>query len=245
MAKKAGLHFQLRNGETGTFRQIELMAGGVAVLDYNNDGCMDIFYTNGAEIPSLRKTGPAYSNRLFRNRCDGTFEDVTSEAGLAGTGYSVAAAAGDFDNDGFTDLFVAGVHRNVLYHNVGGRRFQDITIPAGVGSAAPQWSVSAGWFDYDNDGWLDLFVSNYVEWNAASEPECGGYYCHPSQYKPLANQLFHNDHNGHFTDVSVKSGIARYPGRGMGVAFADADGDGFTDIFVANDSVRSFLFHNL
>ncbi len=223
------------------------MGGGVAVLDYNNDGCMDIFFTNGASIPTLRKTGPEFHNRLFRNNCDMTFTDVTDGAGLAGAGYSMGVAAADFDNDGFTDLFVAGVNRNILYRNLGNGRFADITAKAGF-SAANRWAVSAGWLDYDNDGWLDLFVSNYVAWNAAKEPRCGTteqqFYCHPGVYQGQAGQLFHNNHDGTFTDVSGKSGIGRHIGKGMGVAFADMDGDGFPDIFVANDSVRNFLFHN-
>jgi hypothetical protein len=252
IAAKSGLHFELRNGATGQFHQIELMAGGVAVLDYNNDGCMDIFFTNGAEIGSLHKTGSEFHNRLFRNNCDLTFTDVTDEAGLAGDGYSMAVAVADFDNDGFSDIFVAGVNGNILYRNLGNGRFADITEPAGltsIGSKSPKpWSVSAGWLDYDNDGWLDLFVSNYVAWNPATEPRCGTpeqqFYCHPSVYQGLPGQLFHNNHDGTFTDVSQKSGIAQYTGKGMGVAFADMNGDGLTDIFVANDSVRNVLFLN-
>ena len=249
VAQKAGLLFQFNNAESGKFHQIELMGGGVAVLDYNNDGCMDVFFTNGAAIPSLKKSGTQYSNRLFRNNCDMTFTDVTREAGVSGEGYSMAAAAADFDNDGFTDLFVAGVDRHILYRNLGNGRFADITAKAGVTGREPKpWSVSSGWFDYDNDGWLDLFVANYVAWDPANEPRCGSpgqaYYCHPSQYRGLPNQLFHNNHDGTFTDVSVKSGIAAHIGKGMGLAFADMDGDGLTDIFVANDSVRSFLFRN-
>ncbi|HEY3838213.1 MAG TPA: CRTAC1 family protein [Bryobacteraceae bacterium] len=252
VAQKAGLHFILRNGATGQFHQIELTGGGVAALDYNNDGCTDIFFTNGAEIPSLRKTGPAFFNRLFRNNCDMTFTDVTAEAGVSGEGYSMAVAAADFDNDGFTDLYVTGVKGNHLYRNLGNGRFADVTVRSGVGGRDPKfgtmWSVSAGWLDYDNDGWLDLFVSNYVVWDAATEPRCGTperqFYCHPKAYQGLPGQLFHNNHDGTFSDVSQASGIGRQIGKGMGVAFADIDGDGLIDIFVANDSVRNLLFRN-
>jgi len=252
VAASSGLRFELRNGASGEFHQIELTGGGVAVLDYNNDGCTDIFFTNGAAIPSLRKTGPEFYNRLFRNNCDMTFTDVTAEAGLAGEGYSTAVAIGDFDNDGFADIFVAGVKRNILYRNLGNGRFADITAQAGVAGTDAKfgnmWAASAGWLDYDNDGWLDLFVSNYVVWDAATEPRCGTperqFYCHPKAYQGLPGQLFHNNHDGTFTDVSQASGIGRHIGKGMGVAFADFDGDGLTDIFVANDSVRNFLFHN-
>jgi hypothetical protein len=250
--KKAGLDFHLRNGAGERFHQIELMVGGLAAFDYDNDGCMDLFLTNGAAIPDLRKSGPEYYNRLYRNNCDGTFTDVTAGAGVAGEGYSMAAATADFDNDGFTDIFVAGVNRNILYRNMGDGRFQDVTVKAGMTGVDPKlgklWSIGAGWFDFDNDGWLDLFVSNYVVWDASTEPVCGPpenrFYCHPNAYKGLPNQLFHNNRDGTFTDVSRSSGIAQHTGKGMGVAFADVDGDGFTDVFVANDSVRNFLFHN-
>jgi hypothetical protein len=249
LAARAGLRFELRNGEAGGFHQIELTLGGVAAFDFNNDGCTDIFFTNGATVPSLRKTGPGFSNRLFRNNCNLTFTDVTVEAGLAGEGYAMAVATADFDNDGLADLFVAGVKGNTLYRNLGKGRFADITAKAGIANTAPKWAVSAGWFDYDNDGWLDLFVANYVEWDGAKEPRCGTperqYYCHPDAYRGLPNQLFHNNHDGTFTDVSAGSGIGSHIGKGMGVAFADLDADGFTDVFVANDSVRGLLFRNL
>jgi hypothetical protein len=252
IAQKAGLRFQLRNAADGRYHQIELMVGGVAALDFNSDGCMDVFFTNGAAIPSLLKTGPEFHNRLFRNNCDLTFTDVTDQAGVAGEGYSMAVATGDFDNDGFTDIFVAGVNRNILYRNLGNGRFADVTAGAGLTGLDPKlgkpWSISAGWLDYDNDGRLDLFISNYVVWNPVTEPRCGTpeqqFYCHPNVYQGLPNQLFHNNGDGTFTDVSQASGIARHIGKGMGVAFADFDGDGFTDVFVANDSVRNFLFHN-
>jgi len=252
VAAKSGLHFQLNNGATGRFRQVELMTGGVAAFDYNNDGCADVYFANGAALPSLDKTSPQFYNRLFRNNCDMTFTDVTEEAGVAGAGYSMAVATGDYNNDGFADIFVAGVNRNILYQNLGNGRFRDVTVQAGLTGVDPKrgkmWAVSAGWFDYDNDGWLDLFVSNYVAWDPRTEPSCGipnnPIYCHPNDYPGLVNQLFHNNHDGTFTNVSEASGIGRYVGKGMGVAFADFDGDGFTDIFVANDSVRSLLFRN-
>lgn len=257
VTKKSGVNFALRNGAVGQFHQPELMPGGVATLDFNNDGCSDIFFTNGAALPSLRKTGPAYFNRLYRNNCDSTFTDVTEKAGVAGEGYSMAVAPGDFDNDGFADIFVAGVNKNILYRNRGDGTFEDVTVKAGLTGLASSgldtkpskmWSVSAGWFDYDNDGKLDLFISNYVRWDPLYEKSCGPperrLYCHPDNYEATPNQLFHNNGNGTFTDVSVKTGIAAHLGKGMGVSFGDFDQDGFTDIFVANDSVRNFLFHN-
>jgi enediyne biosynthesis protein E4 len=252
IARKSGLGFELRNSSSGRFHSIELMVGGVAAFDFNNDGCADIYFTNGASIPELKKSGPEFHNRLYRNDCRGSFIDVTAKAGVAGEGYSMAVATGDFDNDGLSDIFVAGVNRNILYRNLGDGRFDDITERARLTGVDPEygkmWSISAGWFDYDNDGLLDLFVSNYVAWDPAAEASCTPaehrYYCHPNWYRGLPNQLFHNNGDGTFTDLSAKSGIARHIGKGMGVTFADFDDDGFTDVFVANDSVRSFLFHN-
>ena len=251
-AHKAGLDFELKNGATGEFHQIELMPGGLAAFDYNNDGCTDVYFTNGAASPSLVKTSPAFSNRLYRNNCNGTFTDVTTAAGVSGTGYSNGVAAADYDNDGFTDLLVAGVNCNILYHNRGNGTFEDVTNKAGLGacgsSLTKPWSVSAGWFDADNDGYLDLFITNYVRWNAATEQPCGRpdmrLYCHPSNYEGQPNQIFRNNHDGTFTDMSLQSGIGSIIGKGMGVAFADFDGDGRMDIFVANDSVPNLLFHN-
>ncbi len=159
LARKAGLDFELHNGATGEFHQPELMLGGVAALDYNNDGCMDIYFTNGAAMPSLKKTSPLYSNHLFRNNCNGTFTDVTKEAGVAGDGYSMSVAVGDYDNDGCPDIFVAGVNRNILYHNRGDGTFEDVTAKAHLEGIEPHygklWSVAAAWVDVDNDGWLD------------------------------------------------------------------------------------------
>jgi enediyne biosynthesis protein E4 len=253
VAGKAGLHFELHNGAVGEFHQPELMLGGVAVLDYNNDGCMDIFFTNGAEMPSLKKTGPQYFNRLYRNNCDGTFTDVTEKAGLAGDGYSMGVAVADYDNDGYPDIFVAGVNRNILYRNRGDGTFEDVTEKAHLGGVDPRygklWSVAAAWVDVDNDGWLDLVVSNYVQWDPKVEPKCGTaqkpLYCHPGAYHDTHNQLFRNNHDGTFTDITESSGLGAQFGKGMGVAIGDYDGDGLMDIFVANDSVPNFLFHNL
>ena len=245
----SGLDFVLRNGATGHRYQPEIMIAGVAALDYNNDGCMDIFFVNGATLPQRKKTGPEYSNRLYRNNCDRTFTDVTETAGLAGEGYAMGVAAGDYDNDGRVDLFVAGLDRSALYRNRGDGRFEDVTAASGLAAANQGWAVSAGWLDYDNDGWLDLFVTHYVAWDPALDAACTAqgkpFYCHPRVYRGLPNQLFHNNHDGTFTDVSRASGIASAIGKGMGVAFGDFNGDGLTDIFVANDSVPNFLFQNL
>lgn len=253
VAAKAGIDFELKNSASGRFHSIELMLGGVAAFDFNNDGCTDIYFTNGASIPGLKKVGPEFHNRLYQNNCDGTFADVTRKAGVAGEGYSMAAATADFDNDGFSDIFVAGVGRNILYRNLGNDRFEEVTERLKLDGPDPasgrkMWAISAGWFDYDNDGWLDLFISNYVDWDPVTEASCTPpehrYYCHPNSYRGLPNQLLHNNGDGTFTDVSAPSGIARHIGKGMGVTFADYDGDGFTDVYVANDSARSFLFHN-
>jgi hypothetical protein len=245
---RAGLTAVLHNSPTPQKHQIETMAGGVAVFDYDGDGLPDIFLTNGAEQPGLLKPDPGWWNRLYRNRGDGTFEDVTERAGLAGSGFCMGAAAADYDNDGHPDLFVAGVKRLFLYHNRGDGTFEEVTAKAGL--HAEPWSVAGGWFDYDGDGLLDLFVVNYVDWNAKTEPLCKDpdsgevAHCAPKFYAGLPNTLYHNNGDGTFTDVSVQAGIHAPIGKGMGVAFADYDGDGRPDIFVANDTVPNFLFHN-
>ncbi len=243
---RSGIRFVLENSATPERHQIETMPGGVAVLDYDHDGLPDIFFANGAAQPSLKKTSPRFSNRLYRNKGNWTFEDVTAKAGLAGDGYDIGAAAGDYDNDGNIDLFVFGVNHNTLFRNRGDGTFEDVTRKAGL--ASNEWAVSAAWADFDNDGKLDLFVVYYCVWDPAKEPWCGTgkvrTYCHPRFYGELHNRLYHNNGDGSFTDVSERSGIAASPGKGMGVAVADYDHDGWMDIFVANDTVPNSLFHN-
>jgi len=247
----SNIHFVLKNSVSPQRYSIETMTGGVAVFDYNNDGLLDIFFTNGAEIPSLEKSNPGFYNRLFRNNGDGTFTDVTETAGLSGTGYSMGVAAGDYDNDGFVDLYVAGFNQNQLFHNNGDGTFTDVTEKAGVSGTVRQdkpWSVAAGWVDYNNDGLLDLFVVNYLDYSLTAAHSCrtGNTvdYCSPNEYRGTPNILYRNNGDGTFTNVSEQSHISRYIGKGMGLAFADYDGDGFTDIFISNDSFPNFLLHN-
>ena len=245
-------HFILTNGTTDDKPVIDSTLGGVALLDYDNDGYLDIFFTNGARIPSLAKSATSFYNRLFHNNRDGTFTDVTVRAGLAGAGYSMGVAAADYDNDGWTDLYVAGVNRNVLYRNNGDGTFSDVTQKAGVSGAYASgkkpWSVAAAWLDYDNDGRLDLLVVNYLDWSFAKNQLCGDpgrrVSCTPALYKGEANILYHNNGDGTFTDVSAETGIGRHVGKGMSAAIADYDGDGFIDILVTNDREPNFLFHN-
>ena len=254
IATKAGVNFVTRNSPTPNKNQIETMVAGVALLDYDGDGWLDIYLVNGAAIPSLQKESPAYWNRLYHNNHDGTFTDVTERAGLAGSGYGMGVAVGDYDNDGRPDIFLASVTGNQLFHNNGDGTFTDLTAKAGLAGAQmngkKMWSVGAGWFDYNNDGKLDLFVVNYCVWEVNKDPFChvkSGVrgYCHPKVYQSLHNSLFRNNGDGTFTDVSDEMGIASHMGKGMSVSFADYDGDGFLDAFVANDTTPGFLFHNL
>jgi enediyne biosynthesis protein E4 len=249
--KASKIDFVLKNSVSPQRYSMETMTGGVAVFDYNNDGLLDIFFTNGAEIPSLVKSNSSFHNKLFRNNGDGTFTDVTETAGLAGVGYSMGVAAGDYDNDGFVDLYVTGFNRNQLFHNNGDGTFTDRTEKAGVNAVLKKgkpWSVAAGWIDYDNNGLLDLFVVNYLDYSLSTAHSCktGNIvdYCSPNEYRGTPNILYRNNGDGTFTDVSQPSRISQYSGKGMGVAFADYDGDGFTDIFVSNDSIPNFLLHN-
>jgi len=249
---RSGIQFQLRNSVSPQKYYIETMLGGVAVFDYNNDGLPDIFFTNGAAIPSLEKSDPGFYNRLYRNNGDGTFTDVTEKAGVKGVGYSMGVAAGDYDNDGFVDLYVVGVNRNQLLHNNGDGTFTDVTEKAGVSGEIPgagkPWAVAAGWFDYNNDGLLDLLVINYLDYSIPTAKLCAidgvRTYCAPGNFKGTANILYRNNGDGTFTDVSKSSHISQYIGKGMGLAFADYDNDGFMDIFVSNDTFQNFLLHN-
>ncbi len=250
----ATLPFRLDSDETLKFPHAPAtMVGGVAVFDYNKDGRPDIFLTNGANIETLRKDSPRFSNGLFRNDGNGSFTDVTKQAGLGGTGYDIAAAVGDYDNDGYPDLFVGGVHGNTLYHNNGDETFSDVTAKAGLGSVidpqyGPLWRAAAAWVDVNNDGLLDLVVINYLCWDLKTEKLCpfigANDYCSPQLYKGQPNQLFLNRGDGTFEDVSEKWGLRAHVGKGMGVGVADFDLDGRPDLFVTNDTSYNFLFHN-
>jgi len=251
---RSGLDFTTNSSPTPNKNQPETMVSGIGLIDYDNDGWLDIFIINGAAIPSLKKESPKYYNRLFHNNHDGTFTDVTEKAGLVGEGYDMGVAVGDFDNDGWEDIYVASVTKNHLYRNNGDGTFTDVTDKAGVGSpmykGQKMWSAAAGWVDYNNDGKLDLFVSNYCRWEVNKDPMCLGggrlrAYCHPKFYEPLPSTLYRNNGDGTFTDVSDETGISKKLGKGMGIGFNDYDGDGFTDIFVANDNMPNSLFHNL
>jgi hypothetical protein len=248
----ACLPFVLNNGGHPDHPIIDSVLGGVALFDFDNDGYLDIYFTNGAAIPSLAKANPAFYNRLYRNNHDGTFTDVTGRAGVGGEGYSMGVAAADYDNDGFTDLYVTGVNRNILYHNNGNGTFTDVTAKTGVSAVQKDgrkpWSTAAAWIDYDNDGLLDLFVVNYLDWSFEKNRVCGDpahrLSCSPEMCQGQANILFHNNGDGTFTDVSESAGIAALKGKGMSAAIADYDNDGFTDIYVSNDKEANFLLHN-
>ena len=251
-----GIDFVLRNSPTSRKYLIETMPGGVALLDYNNDGLLDIFLVNAGHVAdplrspvNFDRHDPSYWNRLYRQNKDGTFTDVTVQAGLQNAGdtnYGMGVAVGDYDNDGFADIYLTNFGRNILYHNNGDGTFTDVTRKAGVGAGG--WSTSAGFLDYDNDGHLDLFVTRYLDWTPEKSKTCGRVaepmYCPPGEFGSTTSILYHNRGDGTFEDVSAASGISAKPGHGLGVAFADYDGDGFTDIFVANDAIEQFLWHN-
>ena len=254
IAGKSGLHYVTATASSENKNQPQTMVAGVALLDYDGDGFLDIYLVGGAAIPSLTKDSPAYWNRLFHNNGDGTFTDVTEKAGLAGAGYGSGVAVGDYDNDGRPDIFLANVTGNQLFHNNGDGTFSDVTENAGVTGAKldgkKMWSVGAGWFDYNNDGLLDLFVVNYCKWEVNKDPYCQlktgvRGFCDPKYYQPTHSTIYRNNGDGTFTDVSDETGLSKYMGKGMSVTFADYDGDGYLDAFVANDTTQNFLFHNL
>jgi enediyne biosynthesis protein E4 len=251
------LPFLLENSETEARNVPETMLGGLAVFDYNGDGRPDIFFTNGANIATLRKDSPKYRNRLFRNDGRGVFTDVTEEAGLAGSGYDMGVAVADYDNDGHPDLFVAGLHHSTLYHNNGDGTFADVTVKSGLDAGlnhpdpkfGPFWAITSVWVDVNNDGLLDLFVANYLQWEYSSKPLCAfqnfSDYCHPKYYKGEPNQLFLNNGDGVFREVSTEWGLREHVGKAMGAGMADYDLDGRPDLFVTNDASYNMLFHNL
>ena len=227
------------------------MCGGVALFDFDNDGRLDIFFTNGAQLPEMKKTDPSYYNCLLKQRADGTFEDVTAKAGLAGEhlDFNFGVAVGDYDNDGYEDLFICSAGRNALYHNNGDGTFTDVTVASGIGGKpANTLSMAAAWFDYDNDGLLDLIVDNYTFWTPQTDQRCAmgskEYYCDPRRYKSVAPRLYHNLGHGKFEDVTEKSGLAKSPGKGMGISIADFNNDGWQDVFIANDTEPNSLFIN-
>jgi hypothetical protein len=253
---KAGIDFVHQSGVSPDKRMVETFGSGVAWIDYDNDGFPDLFFVNGA---------PGSSNALYHNDRTGTFTDVTQRAGIRGAGsglpaeasakagpgvYKTGVAVGDFDNDGYLDLYVTAFGPNTLYRNNHDGTFSDVTSAAGVAGPPTEWSTSTGFLDVDRDGFLDLYVVNYLDYRLTDNPYCGqakeGYrmYCHPTMFDGMADRLYRNNGNGTFTDISKQAGIANPSGKGLGVAFCDYDRDGHTDIYVANDTVRNFLYRN-
>jgi len=240
----AKIAFVHASGATPDKHMVETFGSGVAWIDYDNDDYPDLFFVNGV---------PGSANALYHNNHDGTFTDVTQKAGVAGSNskvFKTGVAVGDYDNDGDLDLYVTAFGPNTLYRNNGDGTFADVTAAAGVAGGANEWSTSTGFFDFDRDGHLDLYVVNYLDIRAGENPYCGlrkpGYrmYCHPTMFDGMADRMFRNNGNGTFTDVSAKVGIANPSGKGLGVAFCDFDRDGDTDVYVANDTVRNFLYRN-
>jgi len=246
VASDAGLTFKHENGASKEKLMPETFGSGVAWIDYDNDGWIDLYFANGAD---LARGKPSPGNALFKNLGNGKFADVTAKAGVAGHGqFSTGITVGDYDNDGFLDIYVTGYGSNQLFHNNGDGTFTDVTAKAGV--AGGNWCSSAAWLDYDKDGWLDLFVVHYLDYDIKNAPYCGfkreGYrmYCDPQQFDGMPALLYHNNKDGTFTDVSRKAGVANPAGKGLGVTVGDLDLDGWPDIFVTNDGVRNFLYRN-
>jgi hypothetical protein len=252
VAGQSQFAYRTNNSFTGRKYFPQPMCGGVAAIDYDNDGLMDLFFTNGAKLPELEKTSPDYYNCLLRNRGDGTFEDVTVKAGLtgAGLGFCFGVAVADYDNDGYQDLFICNAGRNALYHNNGDGTFTDVTAGSGIDHKPENvLSVGAAWFDYNNDGLLDLIVTNYTTWTPQTDKQCfmdaaHEDYCNPRIYKSVESRLFRNLGHGRFEDVTEASAIGKALGKGMGISIADFNGDGLMDIFIANDTEPNLLFIN-
>jgi enediyne biosynthesis protein E4 len=252
VAPRSRFSYKTNNNFTGRKYFPQPMCGGVALFDIDNDGKLDIFFTNGAKLPELEKSDASFYHCLLRNRGDGTFEDITEKAGLGGRGlgFSFGVAVGDYDNDGRADLFVCNAGRNALYHHKPDGTFVDVTTGSGLEfKPRDTLSVCAAWFDYDNDGRLDIVVSNYTDWSPDSDNRClkdgvVDIYCHPATYKSVPSRLYHNMGEGKFVDVTEKAGFAGALGKGMGISISDINGDGYSDVFIANDTERNFFFIN-
>ena len=252
IGKRSSFPYRTNNDFTGRKYFPQPMCGGVGAIDYDNDGKMDLFITNGAKLPELEKMSPAYYNCLLHNNGDGTFEDATVKAGLTGAdlGFSFGIAIADYDNDGNQDIFVCNAGRNALYRNNGNGTFVDVTSGSGLDRKPENvLSVGAAWFDYDNDGLLDLIVTNYTTWTPQADRQCfmdpeHEEYCSPTVYKSVESRLYRNLGRGRFEDVTEASGIGKSLGKGMGISIADFNGDGLMDIFIANDTEPNFLFIN-
>jgi len=247
LAEKSGIRWVHSSGKSPEKYLPETTGAGCAFFDYDNDGWMDIYLVNSGKCDFFTPD-PPLRNALYKNNRDGTFTDVTEKAGVVGGGFGQGIAAGDYDGDGFPDLYVSQYGRSILYHNNGDGTFTDVTEKAGV--AAPGWASSAVWFDYDNDGRLDLFVCRFVDFSKELNKPCGvhedghKHYCIPQIYSPMSSWLFHNNGDGTFTDVSKESGIAGHLGKAWGVVATDINNDGLMDLFVTNDTVANFLFVN-
>ena len=247
VAAASNIKFKHDNAATTQRYLIETMGSGAAWIDYDNDGYLDLFLVNSAETPAYKPALPIRS-ALYHSDGDGTFTDVTEKAGVAARDlFGMGVAVGDYDNDGFEDLYVAGYSRSILYRNNGNGTFTDVTDKAGVANPG-KWGSSAAWFDYDHDGRLDLVIANYLDFTPKNNLICVEQgrrsYCHPNKYHGQTPTLFHNNGDGTFTDVSRVSRLGQKPGNGLGVVCFDYNGDGWTDVFLANDSMENFLFVN-